>query len=101
MIVVGWVVILWWLMEEVFNKCFYLGLDLFLSVQFKEIEFSICGNLYILYSQEEYDVLMIKVVNWCMVILDGLQRKFNLNSIVDNWVMFMMKVMINLIVCLY
>ncbi|RYP61628.1 hypothetical protein DL769_007626 [Monosporascus sp. CRB-8-3] len=74
MTAVGRAVIIRWIVDEVFNKCFHPGLDVNLSSQLKVIEQNIRKFSYTLNSQEEYDALTAKVVNWRMATLEGLQH---------------------------
>jgi hypothetical protein len=101
MTAVGRAVITRWLVEEVFNKCFHPGLDHTLSAQLKEIELSIRGNAYAMQSQEEYDALTTRIVNWRMATLDGLQRRLNSSATGDNRNMFTTRCTANLTACLY
>ena len=84
MTAVGRALISRWLTEELFNKCFHPGLDAAYSAQLKEIELSIRGNAYTMHSQEEYDALTAKVVNWRMATLDGLAKKLGSTSAPEN-----------------
>ena len=77
MTAVGRAVIVRWIVDEVFNKCFHPGLDFELSLQLKMIEHNIRRFSYTLNSQEEYDALTAKVVNWRMATLEGLQHVLN------------------------
>lgn len=74
MTAVGRAVIIRWIVDEVFNKCFHPGLEFNLSSQLKAIEQNIRRFSYTMNSQEEYDALTAKVVNWRMGTLDGLQH---------------------------
>ena len=74
MTAVGRAVIVRWIVDEVFDKCFHPGLDFDLSQNLKAIERNIRGFSYTLNSQEEYDALTAKVVNWRMATLEGLQH---------------------------
>ncbi|KAI0902578.1 hypothetical protein F4806DRAFT_491049 [Annulohypoxylon nitens] len=74
MTAVGRAVIVRWIVEEIFNKCFHPGLDIHLSSHLKQIEQNIRRFSYTLNSQEEYDALTAKVVNWRMATLEGLQH---------------------------
>ena len=73
MTAVGRAVITRWLVEEIFNRCFHPGLNPELSRQLKTIEQNIRHFSYTMSSQEEYDALTSKVVNWRMATLEGLQ----------------------------
>lgn len=101
MTAVGRAVITRWLVEEVFNKCFHPGLDPTLSAQLKEIELSIRGNAYNMQSQEEYDALTTRIVNWRMATLDGLQRRLTSSTTGDNRNMLISKATTTLTTCLY
>ncbi|KAL7626673.1 hypothetical protein AAE478_003447 [Parahypoxylon ruwenzoriense] len=74
MTAVGRAVIVRWIVEEIFNKCFHPSLDFHLSCHLKQIEQNIRRFSYTLSSQEEYDALTAKVVNWRMATLEGLQH---------------------------
>ncbi|KAI0887098.1 uncharacterized protein GGS22DRAFT_185931 [Annulohypoxylon maeteangense] len=74
MTAVGRAVIIRWIVEEIFNKCFHPGLDMHLSSHLKQIEQNIRRFSYTLNSQEEYEALTAKVVNWRMATLEGLQH---------------------------
>lgn len=74
MTAVGRAVIVRWIVEEVFNKCFHPALDVHLSSHLKQIEHNIRRFSYTLNSQEEYEALTAKVVNWRMATLEGLQH---------------------------
>ncbi|KAL3953500.1 hypothetical protein ACCO45_011456 [Purpureocillium lilacinum] len=100
MTAVGRAIVSRWLVEEIFNKCFHPALDPQLSSQLKEIELSIRGNAYTMHSQEEFDALTTKVVNWRMATLDGLQKKFN-STTTDNRTMFTSKATSDLTTHLY
>lgn len=84
MTAVGRATISRWLAEELFEKCFHPGLDEALSSELKSIELSIRGNAYTMHSQEEFDALTTKVVNWRMATLDGLQTKLTPDLIDKN-----------------
>ncbi|PFH61118.1 hypothetical protein XA68_18182 [Ophiocordyceps unilateralis] len=84
MTAVGRAMVSRWLVEELFNKCFHPGLEPQLSSQLKEIELSIRDNAYTMHSQEEFDALTTKVVNWRMATLDGLQRQLNSAAAGEN-----------------
>lgn len=73
MTAVGRAVITRWIVDEVFGKCFHPGLEFGLSSHLKAIEHNIRRFSYTLNSQEEYDALTAKVVNWRMATLEGLQ----------------------------
>ncbi|KND92613.1 hypothetical protein TOPH_02506 [Tolypocladium ophioglossoides CBS 100239] len=101
MTAVGRAIVTRWMVEEVFNKCFHPGLDPQLSSQLKEVELSIRGNAYTMHSQEEFDALTTKVVNWRMATLDGLQRGLNSSATGDNRSMLTSKATTNLTAYLY
>lgn len=84
MTAVGRAVISKWLVEEIFDKIFHPGLDPLLSAQLKAIEKNIRGNAYTMNSQEEYDALTTKIVNWRMATLDGLQTTLGATSNDEN-----------------
>jgi hypothetical protein len=77
MTAVGRAIIVRWVVEEIFNKCFHPGLDVDLSTHLKIIEQNIRRFSYTMNSQEEYDALTSKVVNWRMATLEGLQQTLN------------------------
>ncbi|GFP59266.1 hypothetical protein TASIC1_0012026900 [Trichoderma asperellum] len=101
MTAVGRAVITKWVVDEVFNKCFHPDLDASLSSQLKEIELSIRGNAYTMHSQEEFDALTTKVVNWRMATLDGLQQKLSSSASADNRASLITKMQTNLAAHLY
>lgn len=101
MTAIGRAVIARWMVEEVFEKCFYPGLDPNLSAQLKEIERSIRGNSYTMNSQEEFTALTTKVVTWRMATLDGLQKRLNSPSNEDNRQALIIKATSNLTAYLY
>lgn len=74
MTAVGRAVIVRWIVEEIFNKCFHPALDVHLSSHLKQIEHNIRRFSYTLNSQEEFEALTAKVVNWRMATLEGLQH---------------------------
>lgn len=80
MTAVGRAVIAKWLVDEVFNKCFHPALDPQLSHHLKSIERNIRQFSYTMNSQEEFDALTSKVVNWRMTTLEGLQHMLNSND---------------------
>ncbi|KJZ76023.1 hypothetical protein HIM_04479 [Hirsutella minnesotensis 3608] len=84
MTAVGRAVLSRWMIDELFNNCFHPALDTQLSSQLKEIELSIRGNAYTMHSQEEFDALTTKIVNWRMATLDGLQHKLNSPAAEEN-----------------
>ncbi|PON25410.1 hypothetical protein TGAM01_v205704 [Trichoderma gamsii] len=101
MTAVGRAVITKWIVDEVFNKCFHPDLDAALSAQLKEIELNIRGNAYTMHSQEEFDALTTKVVNWRMATLDGLQQKLSSSAAADNRASLITKTQTNLTAHLY
>ncbi|KAG6172983.1 hypothetical protein E4U11_000076 [Claviceps purpurea] len=96
MTAVGRGVVSRWLVDEVFLKCFHPALDEALSAQLKEIEKSIRGNSYTLHSQEEFDALTAKVVDWRMATLDGLQKKLESTAATENRTTLTNKITANL-----
>ncbi|GAB0136703.1 hypothetical protein EsDP_00004996 [Epichloe bromicola] len=96
MTAVGRAIVSRWLVEEFFNRCFHPALDALLSAQLKEVEMSIRGNSYTMHSQEEFDALTTKVVNWRMATLDGLQKKLGSAEAAENRVMLTNKITTNL-----
>jgi hypothetical protein len=101
MTAVGRAVITRWIVDEIFNKCFHPDLDASSSAQLKEIELSIRGNAYTMHSQEEFDALTTKVVNWRMATLDGLQHKLSSTASEDNRASLIAKTQTNLTAHLY
>ncbi|KAG5928126.1 hypothetical protein E4U42_001236 [Claviceps africana] len=101
MTAVGRAVVSRWLVDEVFNRCFHPALDEPLSAQLKEIEMSIRGNSYTMHSQEEFDALTSKVINWRMVTLDGLQKKLGSAQATENRAMLTNKITSHLTTYLY
>ncbi|CAI6082178.1 unnamed protein product [Clonostachys chloroleuca] len=77
MTAVGRAVISRWLMDQIFDRVFHPGLDPVLSSHLKGIELNIRGSAYTLNSQEEFDALTTKIVNWRMATLDGLNSVLN------------------------
>ncbi|KAG5982501.1 hypothetical protein E4U55_001837 [Claviceps digitariae] len=96
MTAVGRAVVSRWLVDEVFNRCFHPALDEPLSTQLKEIEMGIRGTSYTMHSQEEFDALTDKVVNWRMVTLDGLQHKLGSLEATENRARLTNKITTNL-----
>ena len=84
MTAVGRAIITRWVVEEVFNSCFHPGLGAHLSQELKEIEMNIRRFSYTMSSQEEYDALTTKVVNWRMATLEGLQPVLNSQDCAAN-----------------
>lgn len=74
MTAVGRAVIMRWIADEIFNKCFHPGLDIELSQHLKVIEHNIRRFSYTLNTTDEYEALTSKVVSWRMATLEGLQR---------------------------
>jgi hypothetical protein len=102
MTAVGRAVITKWVVEEVFNKCFHPGLEPLLSAQLKEIELNIRANAQNnIHSQEEFDALTTKVVNWRMATLDGLHKSLNSSQTGDNRLSLTSKATTNLAAFLY
>lgn len=84
MTAVGRAIIIKWVVDEIFNKCFHPGLEMEISRSLKEIEHNIRRFTYTLTSQEEYEALTSKVVSWRMTTLEGLQRTLQSPSSADN-----------------
>ncbi|RYP71676.1 hypothetical protein DL771_004627 [Monosporascus sp. 5C6A] len=101
MTAVGRAVIIRWIVDEVFNKCFHPGLDVDLSSQLKVIEQNIRKFSYTLNSQEEYEALTAKVVNWRMATLEGLQHMLQAPESNDYRADFTKMVATNLTAALY
>lgn len=101
MTAVGRAVITRWIVDEVFHKCFHPDLDAALSAQLKEVELHIRGNAYTMHSQEEFDALTTKVVNWRMATLDGLQHRLSAATSGDNRASLIAKLTSNLAAHLY
>jgi hypothetical protein len=101
MTAVGRAVITKWVVDEIFNKVFHPDLEAGFSAQLKEIELHIRGNAYTMHSQEEFDALTTKVVNWRMATLDGLQHKLNSTTSADNRASLITKMTTNLAAHLY
>lgn len=101
MTAVGRAVVSRWLVEELFNQCFHPGLEPLLSAQLKEIELSIRGNSYTAHTQEEFDALTTKIVNWRMATLDGLHGILDQTVTADNRNIMISKATTNLTACLY
>ncbi|RYP25452.1 hypothetical protein DL767_008370 [Monosporascus sp. MG133] len=101
MTAVGRAVIIRWIVDEVFNKCFHPGLDVNLSSQLKVIEQNIRKFSYTLNSQEEYEALTAKVVNWRMATLEGLQHILQAPESNDYRADFTKMVATNLTAALY
>ncbi|KAI0127912.1 hypothetical protein BJ170DRAFT_723264 [Xylariales sp. AK1849] len=80
----GRAVIMRWVVDEIFNKCFHPGLEKVLSQQLKEIEQNIRRFSYTLTSQEEQEALTSKVVSWRMATLEGLQHVLQSPENADN-----------------
>ncbi|RYP08283.1 hypothetical protein DL764_002017 [Monosporascus ibericus] len=101
MTAVGRAVIIRWIVDEVFNKCFHPGLDVNLSSQLKVIEQNIRKFSYTLNSQEEYEALTAKVVNWRMATLEGLQHVLQAPESNDYRADFTKMIATNLTAALY
>lgn len=101
MTAVGRAVISRWIVEQFFNKCFHPGLDPLLSAQLKEIEINIRGNTHTLHSQEEFNALTTKIVNWRMATLDGLHKNLNATATAENRQSLISKTTSNLTAWLY
>ncbi|KAI0527832.1 hypothetical protein F5B22DRAFT_6287 [Xylaria bambusicola] len=101
MTAVGRAIISRWVMEEIFNKCFHPGLDVDLSRHLKQIEQNIRKNSYTMNSQEEYNALTAKVINWRMSTLEGLQHMLNSSESGDYRTDFTKMTTTNLTAMLY
>lgn len=101
MTAVGRAVVSRWLVEQFFDKCFHPGLEPALSSRLKEIELSIRGNSYTLHSQEEFDALTTKIVNWRMTTLDGLKATLDPATTTENRNNLTSLATTNLTACLY
>ena len=101
MTAVGRAVITRWIVEEVFNKCFHPGLEPGLSQQLKQIEMNIRRFSYTMTSQEEFEALTAKVVNWRMATLEGLARELGGPEAVEHRTDFTRKVTTNLTATLF
>ncbi|KAJ2968336.1 hypothetical protein NUW58_g10243 [Xylaria curta] len=88
-------------MEEIFNKCFHPALDVDLSCHLKQIEQNIRRHSYTMNSQEEFDALTAKVVNWRMATLEGLQHALNSADSGDHRADFIKMTTTNLTAMLY
>ncbi|KAK8057736.1 hypothetical protein PG996_011673 [Apiospora saccharicola] len=77
MTAVGRAVIIRWVVDEIFNKCFHPALEIELSQHLKRIEQNIRRFSYTLSAAEEYEALTSKVVSWRMATLEGLQQALN------------------------
>ncbi|KAI0424420.1 hypothetical protein F5Y09DRAFT_142449 [Xylaria sp. FL1042] len=101
MTAVGRAIISRWVMEEIFNKCFHPALDVDLSCHLKQIEQNIRRYSYTMNSQEEYDALTAKVVNWRMATWEGLQHMLNSPDSGDHRTDFTKMTTTNLTATLY
>ncbi|KAI0449534.1 hypothetical protein F5B21DRAFT_494083, partial [Xylaria acuta] len=101
MTAVGRAIISRWVMEEIFNKCFHPALDVDLSCHLKQIEQNIRRYSYTMSSQEEFDALTAKVVNWRMATLEGLQHMLNSPESGDHRADFTKMITTNLTATLY
>ncbi|KAK3357068.1 hypothetical protein B0T25DRAFT_146034 [Lasiosphaeria hispida] len=101
MTAVGRAVVTRWLVEEIFNRCFHPGLEPELSRQLKTIEQNIRNFTYTLSSQEEYDALTSKVVNWRMATLEGLQDVLRSGESINHKTDFTRRATSNLTACLF
>ncbi|KAK7990766.1 hypothetical protein PG990_015046 [Apiospora arundinis] len=84
MTAVGRAVIIRWVVDEIFNKCFHPGLEIELSQHLKRIEQNIRRFSYTLSAAEEYEALTSKVVSWRMATLEGLQQALNAPESADH-----------------
>ncbi|KAI0191165.1 hypothetical protein EV127DRAFT_493440 [Xylaria flabelliformis] len=101
MTAVGRAIISRWVMEEIFNKCFHPALDVDLSCHLKQIEQNIRRHSYTLNSQEEFEALTAKVVNWRMATLEGLKHMLNSPDSGDHRADFTKMTTTNLTAALY
>lgn len=84
MTAVGRAVISKWLVDELFDSVFHPGLEPSFSNQLKEVELRIRDNAYTMNSQEEFDALTTKIVQWRMATLDGLHKYLQSQEAADN-----------------
>lgn len=84
MTAVGRAVIIRWVVDEIFNKCFHPALGIELSQHLKRIEQNIRRFSYTLSAAEEYEALTSKVVSWRMATLEGLQQALNSPESADH-----------------
>ena len=101
MTAIGRAVITRWIVEEIFNRCFHPGLDPELSRQLKVVELNIRHFSYTMNSQEEFDALTSKVVNWRMATLEGLQDVLRSPESVNHKNDFTRRATSNLTACLF
>lgn len=101
MTAVGRAVISKWLVEELFDSVFHPGLEPDFSAQLKDVELSIRENAYTMNSQEEFDALTAKIVQWRMATLDGLHKYLQSPSAADNRQNLTARATSNLTACLY
>ncbi|KAM7222422.1 hypothetical protein V8F06_002200 [Rhypophila decipiens] len=101
MTAVGRAVITRWVVEEIFNRCFHPGLEPELSRQLKTIEHNIRNFSYTMNSQEEFDALTSKVVNWRMATLEGLQDVLRSGESANHRTDFTRRATSNLTACLF
>ncbi|KAI0446094.1 hypothetical protein F4803DRAFT_547612 [Xylaria telfairii] len=101
MTAVGRAIISRWVMEEIFNKCFHPALDVDLSCHLKQIEQNIRRYSYTMSSQEEFDALTAKVVNWRMATLEGLRHMLDSPDSGDHRADFTKMTTTNLTAMLY
>ncbi|KAK3313506.1 hypothetical protein B0H66DRAFT_577506 [Apodospora peruviana] len=101
MTAVGRAVITRWVVEEIFNRCFHPGLEPELSKQLKTIEQNIRHFSYTMNSQEEFDALTSKVVNWRMATLEGLQDVLRSGESANHKADFTRRATTNLTACLF
>lgn len=101
MTAIGRAVITRWVVEEIFHRCFHPGLDPELSCHLKQIEQNIRHFSHAINSQEEYDALTNKVVNWRMATLEGLTEVLRSPDSADHKADFTRRVTSNLTASLY
>ena len=101
MTAVGRAVISRWVVDEIFHRCFHPGLEPELSKQLKTIEQNIRHFSYTMNSQEEFDALTSKVVNWRMATLEGLQDVLRSGESVGHKADFTQRATGHLTACLF
>lgn len=91
MTAVGRAFISWWLCEEIFEKYFHPDLETGLSSQLRTIQRNIRLTAPPFQSGEEEEALHMKIINWRLTTLDGLQdllrntqAPVNRQKLVDN-----------------
>ncbi|KAL1893223.1 hypothetical protein Cpir12675_004242 [Ceratocystis pirilliformis] len=88
MTAVGRAIITEWLYNNLFQKCFHPGLDSRLSEALKNIDICLRNPAYTFNSQEEWDALTSKLVNWRMATLEGLRPVLQSPVAEDNRLKF-------------